>query len=266
MQSLIKVIVLFFIAVVVIGCQSVPYSDRSRLLLTSESSENKMGLTAWDEICKKTPVSNNKNYNNALLRVGQALIKVVDKPSFKWEFKVFKDKTPNAFCLPGGKVAVHTGLFEYTANDAELAAVVGHEIGHAIARHGGERMSQAQLQNIGQQLVRASVSSEQQGSVLLAYGALANVGFVLPYSRTHEYEADKLGMIFLAKAGYHPNGALSFWSKFSKLSKISSMQEFLSTHPMGSKRLRKIEDFYPTAMKYYNMSEKKKGIGFLIKP
>ncbi|MCX6985774.1 MAG: M48 family metallopeptidase [Lentisphaerae bacterium] len=185
-------------------------------------------------------ISDNPEYNIALKRVGANLAKAANKPDYKWEFLVFENTEPNAFCLPGGKVGVYSGLFQYTSNDAELSSVVGHEIGHAIARHVGERMSQSAVQEIGAQAVATTLNGKSAGTVqaaMVAYSAGTNLGVMLPYSRTHEYEADKLGMVFMSKAGYNPNAAISFWMKA----------------------------YLPTAMGMYNTAPNKKNLGEPLK-
>lgn len=240
------------------GCQSVPYSGRSQFIVTGEASEMQMGEEAWQEMQKQTRVSKNKTYNDALNRVGKALAEVADKPEYNWEFKVFEMSEPNAFCLPGGKVAATTGIFPYFDNDAEMAAVVGHEIAHATARHAGERMSQNVVQAVGAAAV--SIVTNQPG-IQEAYGMVTNVGAILPYSRTHEYEADHLGLIYMAKAGYDPQAALTFWEKFGKLSQTGSLAEFFSTHPDGEKRLNELKQLMPVAMQYYQQARIKRGLG-----
>lgn len=242
----------------VTGCRSVPYTGRSQLMMSSESTENKMGEEAWQEMSKTTKASRDPMMNGALNRVGKNIAAAAEKPEYNWEFKVFEMKEPNAFCLPGGKVAATTGIFPFFANDAEMAAVVGHEVGHAIARHSGERMSQGIFQSVG--AAALSVVTSQTGAQE-AYSAVTELGLMLPYSRTQEYEADHLGIIFMAKAGYDPAAALTFWDKFGKLGSNSRAKELLSTHPVGEKRLQELKDLYPKAMEYYNKARVKRGLG-----
>ncbi len=251
-----------------IGCESVPYTGRSQLMLTTPQEEAQLGQQAWNEVLAKNTVSNNVKYNGALKRVGESIAKAANKPDYKWEFKVFESTEPNAFCLPGGKVAVYTGLFKYTANDAELAAVVGHEVGHAIARHGGERISQGMVQEAGAQVLATTVEGKSAATVqgiLVGYAVGSNVAVMLPFSRTHEYEADKLGMIFMAKAGYNPNAAISFWQKFKEVSDTGAVGEIFSTHPMSEKRLEEIKAYLPTAMDMYRTAPNKRNLGESLK-
>ncbi len=244
------------------ACRTVPYTDRKQFLLTSVSEENRMGEQAWRDIRNKYPVSRNQSYNKALKRVGTQIAMAVNQSGYYWEFAVFESSEPNAFALPGGKVGVFSAMFKYFENDAELATVVAHEIGHAIARHGGERISQEYLKQAGVAVLSESLAGGKNLRLwMLAYGGIADVGVILPYSREHEYEADRLGMIFMSKAGYTPHAALAFWKKFGQLSETGEIGEFFSTHPMSEKRLRRMEQFLPEAVKYYRSSPDRKEFG-----
>lgn len=239
------------------GCTSVPYSDRKRLplLLTSESSELSMGEKAWVDINKEETEITGTAQAEAVKRVGQAVAQVAQRPDYGWEFKLFESKEPNAFCLPGGKIAVYSALFDYAANDAELAAVMGHEVGHALARHGGERMQYAMGLQLGLVIL---AHSEVEPEWLAAYGLGAQYGVLLPFSREHEYESDQIGLTLMAKAGYDPEAALSFWQKFGKL---GSEFDWGSTHPAGSKRIEAIRQLLPQARAIYLSSPNQKGLG-----
>ncbi len=253
-----------FSAVVLASCQTAPYTGRSQFIVTSIEEENNMGDEAWREVSSQYKVSGDKKLKDALSRVGKNLAAVAERPDFAWEFKVFDSKDANAFCLPGGKIAVFSGLFDYLSNDAELAAVVGHEIGHAIARHGAERMSQSLVQQVGGQILQTALgaaNSSYEQAWMVAYGGISGLGVILPYSRTQEYEADKIGVFLMAKAGYDPAASLSFWKKFSQISSQSSIGEFFSTHPMSTKRMQEMEALMPEARQYYANSQSKKGSG-----
>lgn len=226
--------------------------------MTGEQTENDLGREAWEKMLAEGKISNNVKQNQALLRIGRNIAAVAGKPGYKWRFKVFINPQANAFCLPGGKVGVTSSLFELTANDAELATVVGHEIGHAIARHGGERMSHGILQSVGSQAVAYGT---QEPMFVTAFGLLSNVGAILPYSRVHEYEADHIGLMLMAKAGYYPRASLSFWKKFGKGGNDQRLMELLSTHPMSKKRLEKMEALQKKAREYYNKAPRKHGFG-----
>jgi len=244
------------------SCATVPYSGRSRVMLTTQADENKLGEEAWVQTQKKEKESQNPLYIKRVLRVGKRIAAVTGQTGFKWEFKVFESEQANAFCLPGGKVAVYTGLFKFTSNDAELATVMGHEIAHAILRHGGERMGHGMIQQVGAGVIAAS---EVDSGWLTAYGIAANYGAMLPYSREHEYEADQVGMLFMAKAGYDPHAAISFWKKFGKTSGQSALGEFLSTHPIGRHRVEELQAKLPTVLQLYQKSKVKYGLGEVYK-
>ncbi len=257
-----KIVLLSVMPLFMAACATVPYTGRTQVMFTSESEETQMGMQAWDEVLSKYKICKNKKTNALVNRVGRAIAAVADKPEYQWEFKVFETNQANAFCLPGGKVAVFTGILKYMDCEAELAAVVGHEVGHAIARHGGERVSQGMLQQAGAAIVAASVDSPtEQQLALLIYGGATNLGAILPYSRTHEYEADHIGMILMAKAGYDPRYAIKFWEKFSKVSSESELGEWFSTHPIGKHRVEELKKLLPEAMKYYNKAKVKRGGG-----
>ena len=264
-KSTLRTFLLLSIITLFTACNSVPITGRSRILFTSENEENQLGQQAWQEIQRKERVTKNKIYSNAVTRVGQNIAAVADSPGFKWEFKTFDSKQANAFCLPGGKVAVYTGIFKYMANDAELAAVMGHEVGHAIARHGGERISHEKARGVGQSILVSLTDQQYREVAATVYGGATHIGIMLPYSRTHEYEADHIGMILMARAGYNPNYSISFWEKFSKSSKITGMEEFLSTHPIGDKRVMEMKKLLPQAMKIYNKSKIKRNTGTVYK-
>jgi len=251
-------------AFVATGCRTVPFTGRSQLLLMSAQEETTMGLQAWQEVVKKEKPSTNQAHVAAVNRVGEAIRAVAERPDFEWEFRTFASDQANAFCLPGGKVAVYEGLFKFVANDAELAAVVGHEIGHAIARHGGERVSQIMLLKLGEAGLSIALSGKSEAARnawLAAYTGVGTVGYMLPYSRKHEYEADHLGLLLMAKAGYDPQAALSFWQKFGGQKKSSALEEFLSTHPLGPKRLLRLETMMPDASAEYESAPVKRGLG-----
>ena len=240
------------------ACSSVPYTDRSQFLLTSESEEVRLGTEAWRKMLAENRISPDAKQNRALQRVGRNIAAVADKPDYRWEFKVFMNPVANAFCLPGGKVGVTNSLFKFTANDAELATVVGHEIGHAIARHGGERMTQGMLQQAGAMAISYTLKEDLYVS---AFGLVTNVGAILPYSRVHEYESDYIGLMLMAKAGYDPRAAISFWKKFGKGDNNQQLLELLSTHPMSKKRLEEMEIMQAKAREYYDKAPVKRGLG-----
>ena len=247
------------------ACRSVPYTGRSQLLLTSEEEELDLGRQAWSQVLAKEKISRNSVYTRAVERVGANIAEAARKPEYNWEFKTLDSDQANAFCLPGGKIAVYTGLFKYVDNDAELATVIAHEVGHAIARHGGERISEGLIQQAGAEVVAASVDPKDKELALLIYGGASNVAAMLPYSRTHEYEADHIGIMLMAEAGYDPNYAITFWSKFAKASESNALLELLQTHPMSEKRILELKRLLPEALRKYHEAKIKHGRGELIR-
>lgn len=253
----------------VVGCQTgvEPITGRPQFILFSPQQESELGLQAWMEIVEREDESSNRQRKEAVRRVGQRIASVVDRdyPGFNWEFRVFASDQANAFCLPGGRIGVYDGLFKYVDNDAELAAVIGHEVGHAVARHGAERMTQAMLVGLGALGVEAATRSqdeERRQRWLLAYGAAATFGYVLPYSRQHELAADHLGMIFMARAGYDPAAAISFWRKFArKPGSLDAIAQYVSTHPVGAQRVEQLHSILPRARLEYEKAENPAGLG-----
>ena len=249
------------LAVMLAACQTAPYSNRSQLLLTTQSEENEQGAASWKEILNTEKISTDSAAVNALNRVGPRIASASEQKDFQWEFKVIESEQANAFCLPGGKVALYTGILPYMENDAEMAVVIGHEVSHAIARHGGERISQGYIQSFGSELVSSAFESAAAKEIAVAvYGVTTNLTAILPYSRLHESEADKIGMMLMAKAGYDPNYAISFWKKFGS-SGGGVLEAFTSTHPLGSDRIKAMQENLPEALKIYNAAKNKYGAG-----
>src|SRR3989442_576365 len=204
---------------VVGACSTVPLTGRHQLLLLPETAELKMGLDSYQAVLHKSKVSTDPALNAQVTRVGGRIAAATGRTDYQWEFKVVEDKQVNAFCLPGGKVVVYTGLLPITRDDAGLAAVVGHEVAHAIARHGGERVSQQLLVTTGLTATQVALARRDPlttQAVMTALGAGANVGLLLPWSRTQESEADHLGLIYMAKAGYHPSAARDLWVRMAE--------------------------------------------------
>ena len=231
-------------------------------MLTSEKTEIKIGEEAFEEIKKNGKISKDDKINSAVKRVGRDIAAATGKQDYNWDFIVLESKDINACCLPGGKVVVYTGLFGYIHNDGELATVLGHEIGHALARHSGEQISHSYLESAGGYALSAVLSvvgaPPGVGSI---YGVATGLGIDLPYSRTQEYEADHIGIIIMAKAGYDPKTAIIFWNSFSKESNYGPLKEFFATHPMGEKRLEELKKLLPEAEKVYSSVQLKLGTG-----
>ena len=250
-----------------VGCQSVPMTERKRLLVMSEQRENEMGLSAYQDVLKAEPVSKNEKYVELVRRVGERIAAVANRPDFKWEFNVIESETQNAFCLPGGKVAVYTGLLPVCQDEAGLAVVMSHEVAHAIARHGGERMTYQTAQNLGKSamgMVLQKQEEQQKQIVLTAYGAASQYGVILPYSRKHELEADHIGIMLMAKAGYDPSSAPGFWERFSSAKQGEAPMEFLSTHPSDARRASALRELLPEAMQNYEAAAQRYGMGEAI--
>jgi predicted Zn-dependent protease len=235
------------------ACATAPVTGRKQLLLLSESEEDGMGAQSFQEVLTTEKVSLDPNANALVTRVGQRIAAATGK-NYQWEFKVVEKNEANAFCLPGGKVVVYTGILPLTANEAGLATVIGHEVAHAIARHGGERVSEGLLVNVGLAAVNAGMGNRDPQTVQTVTGLLGAgvaVGVNLPFSRMQESEADHMGLVYMAKAGYDPHEALAFWQRMENASG-GKMPEILSDHPSDSRRIQQIQGWLPEAMTAYN--------------
>ncbi len=244
--------------VVVAGCSTAPYTGRKQVLMVSQEKEMSLGYQAFKQIKKRSHPSKDQALQARVRRVGESIAKAADRPDFQWEFIVFEDdEEANAFCLPGGKVGIYTGLFKYIKNDADLATVISHEVAHALARHAGERLSQGTLARVGGTALGIGLGalgvSPTAGRVAMqGYGLGAQLGVLLPYSRVQESEADRIGLILMAKAGYDPELALQFWERFATGKKDKAqLPQFLSTHPSDASRIQNMRAFLPEARRYY---------------
>ncbi len=261
-------LVVAVLASVVVSCTKNAITGRNQLSLVPESELQKMAVDQYKQQLSSSKVENPSSSKDAAMvrRVGERISKAItsyystqglsnELAGYQWEFNLINDKQVNAWCLPGGKVAVYTGLLPVSQNEAALAIVMGHEIAHALAHHGNERVSQGLLAQFGQVALAVAVANkptETQNMVMGAYGAGATVGVLLPFSRKQELEADKLGLMFAAMAGYNPREAIPFWKRMS--SQAGSGQkppEFLSTHPSDETRIQKLEGYMNEALKYY---------------
>src|SRR5882762_1206920 len=247
------------VAILLEGCSTVPVTGRRQLKLVSSDQESELGLTSFEQLKSTTPISHDPAANAMVQRVGKRIAAVAsnDLPDAQWEFVVFESQEANAFCLPGGKVGVYTGLLPIARDDAGLATVLGHEIGHAVAHHGSERMSEAMvLQKTGQYLGSAVTSTNAlvQNAFVVAYGAGTKYGRELPHSRKQESEADHIGISYMAKTGYDPAAAVQFWERFSTYNKQQSgggspsfLAKFSSTHPVDELRIADLKKLLPEA-------------------
>ncbi len=244
------------------GCAVTPESGRTAIILVPFSQEVALGDQAYKDILSKEKLSTDSRLAAIVRRVGERLAKTTTMPGLKWEFKLVESKQQNAFALPGGKVAIYTGILPMCKTEAGLAAVMGHEIAHAVARHGAQRMSQQMMIQGGMTL--ASMSLANVGSRKMILGALglgANYGIVLPYSRGNESEADEIGLTYMARAGYDPAEAVRFWTRFSKAKGGGQPPEFLSTHPADATRINSLNKLLPKAAEVYQSSPKRYGLG-----
>ena len=247
-----------------LSCSTVPLTGRSQLNMIPNNEMLAMSYQQYDQFLKENKISTNKAEVDMVKRVGVKIEKAVDKylsdnnlssrlSGYNWEFNLVEDDQVNAWCMPGGKVVVYTGILPVTNDEAGLAVVMGHEIAHAIAEHGNERMSQQLLQQVGAVGLLVAMKDEPaqtQALWLSVYGVGTTVGVLLPYSRTQESEADHLGLIFMSMAGYDPHEATAFWQRMAK-SGGATPPEFLSTHPSYNTRIKDLNDWIPEAMKYY---------------
>lgn len=265
MKNVLKAIAVYAIFIAINGCQTVPITGRSQLSLFPESTMNQMSLTNYQDFLKQNPAVSldnvaAKRVSDVGKRISDAVTSYMNQnglsdriSGYQWEFKLVENKEANAWCMPGGKMVVYSGILPLCKDDAGLAVVLGHEVAHAIAHHGSERMSQQMLLQLGSSSLDAALQKkpEQTRQIFLqAYGLGSQVGS-LAYSRKHEYEADKLGLVFVAMAGYNPNRAISFWKDMSNNNNGSKQPEWLSTHPSDQNRIDELLKYMPTAMNYY---------------
>lgn len=249
------------------SCHRVPVTGRHQFNLIPDGQMVALGEGQYKEFIQKHSVESGTSNSALLQKVGKKLSLAVEKfmkenemdkelSLYKWEYNLVRSSEVNAWCLPGGKIVVYTGILSITQDEAGLATVLGHEIAHAIAKHGSERMSQmlaVQLGGIALDIALTQQPNETKKLYEDAYGMGSSLGYLLPFSRKHETEADKLGLVFMAMAGYNPQEALVFWNRMSK-TEGSSVPEFVSTHPSDKKRMLEINKFLPTAFKYYKPS------------
>jgi predicted Zn-dependent protease len=245
------------------GCYTVPETGRRSFNILSPKEEIAMGASSFGKIKTQEKISTNTELNSVVQRVGKRISTAVGKdlPGAEWEFVLFENDAPNAFALPGGKVGVYTGLFNIAHGDDDLAVVIGHEIAHVTAHHGGERLTrQVAIGAIGAGTAIAlnDADSQTRAIAMAAYGAGAVVGVELPFSRLNEREADEIGLVYAARAGYDPRAAIGFWSRMKEASRGKSKPpEWLSTHPSDDTRIKKIEEMMPRMIEIYDASKEK---------
>ncbi len=266
----IKHIVVVAVVAGILACSKVPISGRRQMNLLPESQLMSISLTQYGAFLQENPpMSDEIEDTKRVKRVGSRISHAVEKymkengmsnriANYKWEFNLVNQNTVNAWCMPGGKVVVYKGIMPVAASDEGLAVVMGHEIAHAIARHGNERMSQGLVAAVGAAGLAVALREKPAETQLLflgAYGAATGAG-ILAFSRNHESEADKLGMVFMAMAGYEPKEAIPFWERMKAASGGgSNVPEFLSTHPSHDTRIERITEFLPEAQSYFTKAE-----------
>lgn len=258
-------IILLTISILMTACSTVPITGRSQLNIIPGSSMMSMSAQQYDGFLKEHKLSQNQQQTAMVKRVGARVQDAVERyfkssgltdhlADYKWEFNLVDDKQVNAWCMPGGKVVVYTGILPVAKDDAGLAVVMGHEIAHAIAEHGNERMSQGLIAQLGGLALSTALSAKPEATKELwmtAYGAGAQYGAILPYGRMQESEADHLGLVFMTMAGYDPNVAVSFWERMAAQKGGQAQAEFLSTHPSDATRIANIKKLVPEVSRQY---------------
>lgn len=264
-SSLLLVALLFSLC----SCTQVTVSGRSRLNLVSNEAINQMSADAYREFLSKNKISDDKEKTQMVKRVGLRIQLATEKhmkhsglsdelSGYEWEFNLIEDDSINAWAMPGGKVVVFTGIFPVAKDETGLAVVMGHEIAHAVAKHGAERMSHSMLVELGGAALSKATQSEAAATRNIfnkSYSIGTSLGIMLPYSRVHETEADHLGLVFMAMAGYDPREAASFWQRMSQENQTAKPPAFLSTHPSDYQRIQNIQSHVSEAMVYYNQSK-----------
>jgi Zn-dependent protease with chaperone function len=243
----------------VAGCATNPYTGRHQLLLVDEKTERELGVTSYQQTLGESRVSTDPNEVGPVTRVGRRIAEAAAKPEMQWEFNVIvDDKTMNAWCLPGGKIAFYTGIFPVLQDEAGMAFVMGHEVAHALLHHGAERMSQGMATEGVASLLGVALGGKdpkvQQG-VLAAFGAATNLGVLLPFSRKHETEADRIGLQLMAKAGYDPRSSIEVWKRMAAKGGEQPPQ-WLSTHPSHESRIQDLESHLAQATALYGISDR----------
>jgi len=244
------------LATLALACTRAPYTRRIQFNLVPNGIMNGIGKTAYASMLSESKIAHGSDNARTLTQVGQRIARVADQPKFQWEYSLIRDDTVNAWCLPGGKIGFYTGILPVLENEAGMAFVMGHEVGHATARHGAERMSQ-QLALLGGLVGlevylsnQSELTAAQRAAILGAIGLGAEVGVLLPFSRAHESEADIIGLMYMSNAGYPPEESIKMWDRMSALGG-SSMPAFLSTHPSNAKRQENLREWMPKARKRY---------------
>jgi len=261
-----KLLIFLIIILIISACSRVLISNRRQLNLIPNSSMLQMSFDQYGQFLEDNIISADKENTAAVKRVGNNIQKAVEQyfiekglenelKNYNWEFNLVESNEVNAWCMPGGKVVFYTGILPLTKDENGIAVIMGHEIAHAIAEHGNERMSQGLITQLGGIALAVAVSQKPEQTQQLwmsAFGASTQLGVLLPFSRLHESEADHLGLMLMSMAGYNPNHAISFWRRMAEMKGGQAPPEFISTHPSDENRIAEIEKFIPEALKYYN--------------
>ena len=249
------------------GCHSVPMTRRPQLMLMPEGKEVALGLQAWQETIATEQASSHARHSAMVKRVGQRIAAVAQRDDFQWEFNLIADAQQNAFCIPGGKVAVYEGILPVCQDEAGLAVVMSHEIAHALARHGGERMSHSMavdgVKRVAE-MVAGKYVPDKSELLMQAYGVGSKYAVLLPYSRKQESEADHIGLKLMSQAGYDPSVAPGFWTRFGEMKSGGNSAEFLSTHPSDQRRAADLQALMSEANGIYQSSPSKFGRGEML--
>ena len=265
-----KLVVLLGLLFTLCGCSEVEITGRQQFNIIPASTMQSMSYKSYGEFLAEHKLSTNTEQTEMVKRAGSRIQQAVEEyceeygiqnkiEGYKWEFNLVEDPNVNAWCMPGGKVVFYTGILPITQNEDGVAVVMGHEIAHAFAKHGAERMTQGLLVQMGGIALSTALKEKPEQTkelFLKSYGVGTQVGVLLPYSRTHEYEADHLGLIFMAMAGYNPEEAVAFWQRMAAQKKGSAPPEFLSTHPADENRIQNLKALLPEAMEYYRKSQR----------
>lgn len=255
-----KTIICITLCTVLTACVKLPETGQKKFILTSVAQENQMGEQGYEEVLQTAKIVKTEPTYSILQDVGNRIAHVADRPDFQWEYNLIQDDQLNAWCMPGGKIAVYTGILPFMKTEAGMAAVMGHEVAHATLRHSGQRLSTHMgLSTILSVLDGGLASNPNKNALMTVFNVGGQFG-MLKYGRTHETEADLVGLIYMAQAGYDPHEAIEFWKRFSEISK-GAPPEFLSTHPGSGTRINDLEKLMPQAMAHYEQAPQKFGKG-----
>lgn len=260
-----KIVSLFLVSLLIVSCSTVPLTGRKQFKVVPSSQMLALSSSSYEQVLTESKLSENQEYNRLVTSAGQRISKAVETyfrenglegeiKNYDWEFHVIESEEQNAWCMPGGKIAFYEGIMPVCKDETGVAVVMAHEIAHAVAGHGNERLSQQLALQMGGMALTEALEKEKEQTqqlALLAFGVGSQLGMMLPYSRLHENEADEMGLYFMAMAGYDPREAVAFWTRMNDANQ-AAMPEFLSTHPHSDTRIKNIEKIMPKAIELYN--------------